>query len=112
MPGQSLPCDRAVEHPADPDTVEIGDLDTEADDPTSVHDHHHHYPVAPEQNRLSTEEIDAPQAVLRPRHGGEPRRAITARRRSVMAYQNAPDYILLMSMPNALAICSAILRQR
>ncbi len=36
VPGQSLPCDRAVEHLADPDTVEIGYSDSEADDSARV----------------------------------------------------------------------------
>src|SRR6516162_3958122 len=80
MPGQSLPCDRVVEHPAHPDTVEIGRLDAEADDPTGVNIHHHQDPITPEQNRLSAEEIDTPPPVFRWRNGGQPRRAITARR--------------------------------
>ena len=50
LPGQSLPCDRAVEHPADPDTVEIGCSDSEADDSAGEYIHHHHDPIALEQN--------------------------------------------------------------
>ena len=46
MLGQSLPCDRAIEHPADLDTVQIGSPDAEADDPTSVDIHHRHDPIA------------------------------------------------------------------
>src|ERR1019366_1403507 len=50
VPRQSLPCDRAVEHPADPDTVEIGCSDSEADDSAGEYIHHHHDPIALEQN--------------------------------------------------------------
>ena len=50
VPGQSLPCDRPVEHPADPDTVEIGWSDSEADDSAGEYIHHHHDPIALEQN--------------------------------------------------------------
>ena len=95
MSGQSLPCDRAVEHPADSDPIEIGRRDAEANDSAGVYVHHHHYPIAPEQNRLSAEEIDAPQAILRTPDGGEPRQAITTWRRSVIPYENAPDDILI-----------------
>ena len=50
MPGQSLPRDRPIEHLADSDAVEIGLRDSEADDPTGVYIHHHHDPVAAEQD--------------------------------------------------------------
>ncbi|MFZ0247135.1 MAG: hypothetical protein WAL68_15780 [Candidatus Binatus sp.] len=50
MPGQSLPRDRMIEHPADLAPVEIGSRDAEADDPTGVYVHHHHDPIALEQN--------------------------------------------------------------
>jgi hypothetical protein len=50
MPGHRLARDRAIEHPADPDTVEIGRRDAEADDPTGVYIHHQHDPIALEQN--------------------------------------------------------------
>ena len=79
--------------PADPDTVEMSRHYAEADDPAGVYIHHHHDPVALEQNGLTAEEVDAPQAVLRLRNCGEPGWTITARRRSVIAYQNAPDDI-------------------
>jgi hypothetical protein len=50
MPRQTLPRDRAIEHPADSDAIEIGRRDAEADDPTGVYVHHHHDPIALEQN--------------------------------------------------------------
>ncbi len=50
LSGQSLPCDRAVEHPADPDTIEIGCSDSEADDLAGEYIHHYHDPIALEQN--------------------------------------------------------------
>src|SRR5208282_2779235 len=48
----ALSRDRAVEHPADAGTVDIGGGDPKADNPAGedVHHHHHHDPVALEQN--------------------------------------------------------------
>ena len=42
--------DRAIEHPADAGTVEIGGGDAEADDPAGEYIRHYHRPVASEQN--------------------------------------------------------------
>ena len=67
----------------------------EADDPTGVNIHHHQDPITPEQNRLSAEEIDTPPPVFRWRNGGQPRRAIAARRRPIIADQNPPHDILV-----------------
>ncbi len=41
MPGQSLPRDRMIEHPADLEPVEIGSRDAEAHDPTGAYVHYH-----------------------------------------------------------------------
>ena len=62
----TLSRDRAVEHPADAGTVEIGGSDAKADNPAREDVHHHNDPVALEQNRLTAEEVDAPQAVRGP----------------------------------------------
>ena len=63
VPGRRLARDRAIEHPADADAVEIGRGNPKTDDPTGEDVHHHHDPIAFEQNRLDAEKIDAPQAV-------------------------------------------------
>ena len=65
--------DRTVEHPAHAGSVEIGGGD--ANNPASEDVHHHHDPIAFEQNRLTAEEIDAPEAVLGLPDNREPRRA-------------------------------------
>ena len=67
---RALSRDRAVGHPAHSGTVEISDA--EADDPPSENVHHHHDSIALHQNRLTAEEVDAPQAVSGVPDEGQP----------------------------------------
>ena len=47
-------------------------LDTEADDPAAKDIHDQHHPMAAQQDRFDTEQIDAPQAVLGVANEGQP----------------------------------------
>src|SRR5271165_5439963 len=87
--------DRAVEHPTHAGSVEIGGGDAKADDPASEDIHHHHDPIAFEQNRFTAEEVDTPQAVSGRSDKREPGDAITAWCRSVVLDEYAPDHILV-----------------
>ena len=57
--------------------------------------HNDHDPVALQQNRFATKEVDAPQAVLCVPDDGEPGRPITAWYRSVTLEEDAPDDIFI-----------------
>jgi hypothetical protein len=85
----------AIEHPADLDAIEIGRGDPEADDPTSEDVHHHHDPVALEQNRLDAEPIDAPQTVRGMSDCRESGRIVAARSRSNVMTQDAADDVFV-----------------
>ena len=74
----ALSRDRAVEHPAHAGSVEIGGGDAKANDPAREDVHHHHDPVALEQNRLTAKEVDTPQAVSGLPDNREPGGAIAA----------------------------------
>ena len=58
-------------------------------------DEHHHDPIALEQNRLSAEEIDAPQAVPGVPYSRKPGRAAAVGSRSRVPNQNTPDDVLV-----------------
>jgi len=92
---RALSRDRAVEDPAHAGSVEISGTDAKADDPANEDVHHHHNPVALEQNRLTAGEVDAPKAVSGLPDDGEPRGAIAAWRRSVVPDEYAPDHIFV-----------------
>ena len=53
-----------VEHPTYRDAVDVGTLDTEADDAAGEHVHDDQHPVAAQQDGFAAEQVDAPQAVL------------------------------------------------
>jgi hypothetical protein len=55
----------------------------------------HHDPVAFEQNRFASKEVDAQQAVLSVPDDGEPRRTITAWYRSIVLKEYASDDIFI-----------------
>jgi hypothetical protein len=78
MFGHAPSRDRPVKHPAHIGTVEIGGADAKSDNPASENVHHHYDPVAPERNRLTPEEVDAPQAVPGLPENREPGGAIAA----------------------------------
>src|SRR6202158_4275046 len=53
-----------VEHATDRHAVDVRRLDANADDPAREQIHYEHDPVALEHNRFTSEQIDAPHAVL------------------------------------------------
>src|SRR3979411_3268062 len=64
VPWKWLSGDDLVEHPANRHTTGISALKAKADDPAGEHIHHHHDPVAAQENRFAAKQIDTPQAVL------------------------------------------------
>src|SRR5271156_2537782 len=91
----ALSRDGTVEHPAHAGSVEIGGGDAKADDPASEDVHHHHDPIAFEQNRLTAEEVTAPEANPGLSDNREPRRAGAAWCRSIVLDEYSPDDILV-----------------
>src|SRR5436190_1769570 len=64
VPRKRLSGDDLVEHPANRGATGISALNAKANDPTCEHVHHHHDPMAAQEDRFAAKQIDAPQAVL------------------------------------------------
>jgi len=61
-----------IEHSANRDSINVCGLDTEADDAAAKDIHDQHHPMAAQQDRFDTEQIDALQAVLGVANEGQP----------------------------------------
>jgi hypothetical protein len=83
-----------VEHAADRHAIDVSRRNTEADDPAREEIHDDHDPVALENNRLTTEQIDVPQAVRCVSDEGEPGWTIPSRGASEMLSEDAAHHIL------------------
>src|SRR5262245_36879096 len=67
-----------VEHPANRGATEISALNAKANDPAGEHVHHHHDPMASQEDRFTAEQIDAPQAVLQMPNKAQPGRTMVS----------------------------------
>ena len=67
-----------VEHATSRDAIDVRRLGADADDPAREEIHDDHDPVALENNRFTTEQIDVPQAVRCVSDEGEPGWTIAA----------------------------------
>ena len=68
-----------VKHATDRHAIDVSRLDANADDPAREQIHDDHDPVALENNRFTSEQIDAPQAVRCVSDEGEPGWTIASR---------------------------------
>jgi hypothetical protein len=60
----ALPTNGAIEHPTKCATVDRSRMDAEPNDPARTLIHDHQDPVGPQRGRLTSEEIDTPEAVF------------------------------------------------
>src|SRR6516165_8862062 len=70
--GKRLAEDRVVEHPANRYAVRAFTCDPEANDAAGKEVQGHQHPVTAQQDRLATEQIQAPEAILRLRNESQP----------------------------------------
>ena len=73
---KGLPGNRVVEHPAHSYAVDVGPLDAEADDAAGEDVQDDQHPMTTQQYRLTAEQVEAPEAILRLRHEGQPGRSV------------------------------------
>ena len=83
-----------IEHATDRHAVDVSRRNTEADDPAREEIHDDHDPVALENNRFTTEQIDVPQAVRCVSDEREPGWTIASRGTSEMLSEDAAHHIL------------------
>ena len=95
VPRRRLPCDDLVEHPANRHATGISALNAKADDPACEHIHHHHDPVAAQEDRFAAKQIDAPQAVLHMPDKAQPGRAIGPCLGSIVCREHPADDVLV-----------------
>jgi hypothetical protein len=121
MPGQSLPRDRAIEHPADPDTVEIGWSDSEADggehsaqpdedQPIDVPEQHPRPSLAAQYDHLLTaEQCFRPRAALLTQFGSRDEQQLDQkvdhRRSSITTRGLHPNFLPFISRDRRLVTC-------
>jgi hypothetical protein len=82
-----------VEHATSRDAIDVRRLGADADDPACEVIHHNHDPIALEHNGLTSEQIDAPQAVLHVSDECEPGGSLISGGRSQMPSDDAPHDI-------------------
>jgi len=93
--GQTLLGDGLVEHAAERWTVDCSGLHAKADYPAGKLIHDDQDPVAPQQNRFSPEQVQAPQTVLGMTQEREPRRSVVTAFGAVVCGQNSADHIFV-----------------
>ena len=84
-----------VEHATERHAVDVRGLDANADDPAREQIHYDHDPVALEHNRFTSEQIDAPQAVLHVSDEREPGGSLISGGRAEMPSEDAAHDIFV-----------------
>jgi hypothetical protein len=84
-----------VKHATDRHAIDVSRLDANADDPACEQIHDDHDPVALEHNRFTSEQIDAPQAVLHISDGREPERSLGSGGSSEVLSEDATHDVLV-----------------
>jgi hypothetical protein len=74
VPGETVPANRLLKHPAQCNTVHDPSADTKTNDTACELVHHYENPVGSQVCRFAPEQITAPQTVLRVAEKGEPGR--------------------------------------
>src|SRR5262245_17266326 len=75
--------------------TEISALNAKADDPTCEHVHHHHDPMAAQEERFAAKQIDTPQAVLHVPDKAQPGRTIVPCSGSIVLRKHAADNVFV-----------------
>ena len=97
--------DRSLEHSAQRCAVDDVGVQAKPDDTSGKLVHHHQYPMSSQRSGLTSEQVAAPQAVLRVAKKGEPGGTTPVRFRPVVNAQNTANHVLSISIPKARAIC-------
>src|SRR5829696_8389929 len=87
--------DHLIKHSAQGRTIDHAWLYGEADDAASELIHDHHHPVRVEDQRFTTKEIDAPEAVLGMPEEAEPGRTVVAAPRPTVFREYTSHNILV-----------------
>ena len=90
-----------TKHPADRRTIRRAATHGKSDDPTRVLVHHNHHPMRPEDQRLTAEQIDAPETVLAVAGKCQPGWTVGARIRPAVLGQHAPHQVFVHGAPVA-----------
>jgi hypothetical protein len=101
--GQTVPTDCPLEHTAERHSVNGATVNTKPNDTTRELVNHHENPMGSQRGRFATEQIAAPQTVLRLAEKGKPGRISRIRFRPVA--QESATTSLSISTPKANEIC-------
>jgi len=93
--GQRVPADRSLEHSAQGGPVHDASVDAKTNDAACELVHHHENPVGSQGCRFASEQIPAPQTVLRVAEKGEPGRTLRIRIWPVVSAQDPADYVFV-----------------
>src|SRR5262249_39763823 len=95
VPRKRLSRDDLIKHPANRGAIEISALNAKANDPTCEHVHHHHNPMAAQEDGFAAKQIDAPQALLHMPDKAQPGRAIGSCSGSIVLREHAADDVFV-----------------
>src|SRR5262249_32137749 len=105
---QTSTSNRLFKHSAERQAIDDSALDPESDDSACVLVHDNQHPICLQGDRFTTEQVEAPQTVLHMTDESQPRGTASHRRRRVMYGENPPNPSLLIDVPKAKLVCSAI----
>ena len=86
---------RLLEHSTKCQAIDNSALYPESDDSPCVLVHDDQHPMRLQRDRFTTEEVEAPQAVLHMADESQPRGTASRRRRGIMCGENPPKRILI-----------------
>ena len=93
--GQTVPTDCSLEHTAQRHSINGSGVNAKPDDTTRELVHHHENPIGSQRGRFATEQIAAPQTVLRVAEKRKPGRTSRTRFRPVMNAQDSAHHIFI-----------------
>src|ERR1700687_3675304 len=99
---------RSVEHATQPHAIHHAAMHAKPDNATRALVHHHEHPVSAEDGRFAPKQIDAPQTVLRVHQNREPDGPAGSGFGCYRTVKMRRTTSLLMGIPKARVICSAI----
>src|SRR5438132_2378177 len=90
-----LPANGTVEHPTESDTIDLSRMDAKTNDPARVLIHDHQDPVGPQRGRLTSEQIDTPEAVFHVAQESQPGGTIRVLARPVVMGENPSNHVFV-----------------
>ncbi|MGH8470551.1 MAG: hypothetical protein ACREVY_16765 [Gammaproteobacteria bacterium] len=87
--------DGVVEHPTDSNPIDVSALNAETDEPSSTDIYHHHDAIALQNDRLTSKQIDTPEAVFSMADGCQPGHALSVRVGIIVFCQDVADHIFV-----------------